>query len=149
MSDAIDLSRFIEAHRQHYPTALSEIKRGRKTTHWMWYIFPQIHGLGSSPTARHYAIRGLDEAKAFLHDPYLGGNLTEISQALLALDTNRPDEVFFWPDDMKLRSCMTLFARISAGDSVFHRVLDKYFGGRPDDRTLSILSEDLRRGDPE
>lgn len=106
----------------------------------MWYIFPQIYGLGDSSMARRYAIMSLDEARAFLSDPYLGGNLHEISAALLALETNDPGEVFDWPDDLKLRSCMTLFALAAGGDSVFQRVLDKYFGGAQDQKTLEILA---------
>lgn len=134
-----DLSRFIQAHKESYNTALREIRNGRKDTHWMWYIFPQIHGLGRSSLSEYYAIQSLDEARAFLQDPYLGGNLTEISHALLALDEDNPTAVFGWPDDVKLRSCMTLFASISEDGSVFHQVLDKYYGGRMDTRTLDIL----------
>ena len=139
MENAIDLSRFTEAHRQYYPTALREIRNGRKETCWMWFIFPQIQGLGMSSTARYYAIRDMDEATAFLRDPCLGKNLIEISRALLALDTSNPSAVFGWPDDMKLRSCMTLFACASEDGSVFHQVLDRFFAGRPDNRTLSLL----------
>ena len=139
MTKAFDLSRFAEAHRSTYPTALAEIRRGRKESHWMWYIFPQIRGLGRSSTARYYAIQSLDEARAFLDDPYLGGHLTEISEELLSLKTDDPSDVFEWPDDMKLRSCMTLFSLVSEEGSVFHRVLDKFFGGKPDRETLRIL----------
>lgn len=139
MNAAADLSRFTAAHRRSYQTALSEIRNGRKINHWMWFIFPQIQGLGSSPNARYYAIRDLDEAAAFLRDPYLGGNLVEISRALLELGERDPRAVFDPPDDMKLRSCMTLFSLLSEEDSVFHRVLDQYFEGKPDRRTLRIL----------
>lgn len=139
MEKTFDLSHFTEAHRQFYQIALREIRNGRKSSHWMWYIFPQIYGLGRSSTSQYYAIQSLEEAIAFLNDDYLGGNLLEICNALLALETNRPTEVFGKPDDMKLRSCMTLFALVSEDNSVFHKVLEKYFDGKPDHRTLSIL----------
>lgn len=105
----------------------------------MWYIFPQIHGLGSRPNAVRYAIRSIEEAAAFLQDPYLGNHLTEISLALLALTTNDPFEVFGYPDNLKLKSCMTLFALISEKNSVFQQVLQKYFNGTYDQKTLDIL----------
>lgn len=123
----------------YYQTALKEIQSGHKYSHWMWYIFPQIHGLGRSSTSQYYAIQSLDEARAFLEDPYLGKNLLEISQALLNLDTNNATEVFGRPDDMKIRSSMTLFSLVADADPVFQKVLDKYFGGRKDGRTLRIL----------
>ena len=107
----------------------------------MWYIFPQIHGLGVTPTSQYYAIRSRQEAKDFLADPYLGGNLIKIASALLDLDTNNASHVFGFPDDLKLRSSMTLFAQVSDFD-VFQKVLDKYFDGKPDDRTLSILEKE-------
>ncbi len=139
MNNAIDLSRFVNAHKQSYQTALEEIKNGYKYSHWMWYIFPQIHGLGRSSTSQYYAIQSLEEARAFLEDPYLGKNLLEISQALLNLDTNNATEVFGRPDDMKLRSSMTLFSLVADADPVFQKVLDKYFDGRKDGRTLRVL----------
>ena len=107
MARTYDLSRFETAHRKDYAKALREVKNGRKTSHWMWYIFPQIHGLGFSSTAQFYAIDSLEEAVAFLNDPYLGGNLIEISTALLALETNSATKVFGFPDDLKLKSSMT------------------------------------------
>ena len=139
MEAAFDLSRFTDAQRRAYPAALREIRSGRKRSHWMWYIFPQLRGLGRSATAEYYAIQSLEEAAAFLRDPYLGGNLREISGALLALAGDDPTAVFGWPDDLKLRSCMTLFAAVSPEDAVFQQVLDKYYGGSPDELTLSLL----------
>ena len=136
-----DLERFLEAQEYGYPAALRELRAGRKKSHWMWYIFPQIHGLGVTPTSQYYAIRSLQEAKDFLADPYLGGNLIKITSARLDLDTNNASHVFGFPDDLKLRSSMTLFAQVSDFD-VFQKVLDKYFDGKPDDRTLSILARD-------
>ena len=135
----MDLSRFTEAHRTDYHTALAEIKNGRKQTHWMWYIFPQIHGLGKSSTSEYYAIKSLEEAKAFLEDPYLGGNLVEICNVLLNLDENDPLKIFDKTDDKKLKSCMTLFAMADKKGDVFKRVLEKYYNGKMDKKTLMIL----------
>lgn len=134
-----DLSRFVSAHKHNYDTALSEIKNGRKRSHWMWYIFPQIEGLGYSDMAQFYAIHDMEEAKAFLAHPYLGQNLVEISQALLLLEENDPYCVMGYPDDLKLRSSMTLFAAAADEESVFGKVLDKYYNGEPDKTTLRIL----------
>lgn len=135
----MDLNRFVAAQQRDYPRALEKIKNGRKRTHWMWYIFPQIQGLGMSPTSQFYAIRDLDEAKAFLAHPYLGPNLREISRALLDLETGDAGKVFGWPDDMKLRSSMTLFTNAGKEEPVFPAVLNKFFGGEQDPRTLEIL----------
>lgn len=137
----MSLQRFEDAHRQDYETALAEIRRGRKTSHWMWYIFPQLKGLGYSPTAQYYGIENLAEAEAFLSHPVLGVHLVEISRALLALETDNADLVFGYPDNLKLRSSMTLFAQIREADPVFGQVLDKFFEGKPDQRTLELLKE--------
>ena len=137
--DHIDLSRFIEAHRQSYQRALTEIINGRKTSHWMWYIFPQMEGLGSSPLSQYYSIHSLDEAGAFFHDPYLGGNLLEICHVLLALKTNNAAEIFGRTDDTKLKSSMTLFSLVPNADPVFQDVLNKFYDGERDHRTLKIL----------
>ena len=134
-----DLSRFLEAQKNAYDTALREIKAGQKRSHWMWYIFPQIQGLGYSAMARHYAIRGLGEAREYLQHPVLGPRLIEISEALLALEESDPRRVMGSPDDLKLRSCMTLFQCAAPDQPVFGKVLDKFYGGRPDGRTLEIL----------
>ena len=133
-----DLNRFISAQERSYDAALREIKSGRKRTHWMWYIFPQIAGLGFSSTARFYAISSMQEAKDYYAHPVLGKRLVEISEALLALDTNDAGAVMGYPDDLKLRSSMTLFLAAS-GDAVFQKVLDKFYSGKPDSKTLSIL----------
>ena len=135
-----DLSRFLEAQKNSYDTALREIKAGRKRSHWMWYIFPQIRGLGYSAMAQHYAIRDLGEAREYLRHPVLGPRLIEISEALLALEESDPRRVMGSPDDLKLRSCMTLFQSAAPDQSVFGKVLDKFYGGSPDGRTLEILS---------
>lgn len=139
MERAIDLSRFLEAHRQSYQTALREIKNGRKCSHWMWYIFPQMKGLGHSSMSAYYGIRDLEEAKAYLADPILGAHLLEICHALLSLDTNDPQRVMGWPDDIKLKSSMTLFDAAAETTDVFQRVLDKYYHGEKDGCTLKLL----------
>ena len=142
-----DLSRFVDAHKRSYDRALAEIRNGYKASHGMWYIFPQIQGLGRSSSASYYAIRDLNEAMAFISHPYLGGNLREISEALLQLDSNDPVAVMGWPDDLKLRSCMTLFANACEDNEVFLKVLEKYYGGKPDGETLKILRSQAESGD--
>ena len=139
--DPHDLARFVEAQAGDYETALAEIRAGRKRSHWMWYIFPQIDGLGFSSMARRYAIRSLDEARAYLDHPVLGPRLVEITEAALAVEGRSAHEIFGSPDDMKLRSCATLFARAASEGSVFSRLLDKFFDGKPDVRTLERLGE--------
>ena len=137
-----DLQRFLKAQERDYKTALSEIKSGRKRSHWIWYIFPQIRGLGFSSTAQFYAIQDLGEAQAYMKDPVLRERLLEISSALLMLSSSDPTEVMGYPDDLKLRSSMTLFMAAAPEETVFQKVLDKYFGGKPDDRTLQILKQE-------
>lgn len=137
-----DLQRFKDAQKNDYEQALQEIKSGRKRSHWMWYIFPQIHGLGMTAISDYYSIRSLKEAQDYLRDPVLGPRLVEISKALLELDTSDPHAVFGSPDDLKLCSCMTLFEKADPKNPVFGKVLDKYYGGRRDQRTLKILAEE-------
>lgn len=136
-----DLSRFLEAHQTHYQCALSEIKNGKKTSHWVWYIFPQIKGLGNSSQSKYYAINDLDEAKAYLAEPILCKHLIEICEALLSLDTNNATEVMGKLDDIKLKSSMTLFDAATESLDVFQKVLDKYYDGKKDYRTLGILKK--------
>ena len=136
----MSLQRFIDAQKNEYAIALSEIKAGRKRSHWMWYIFPQIHGLGISSMAARYAISDLAEAEQYLGDPVLGPRLKEISAALLQLKSVDAHQIFGTPDDLKLRSSMTLFASVPSADGVFQEVLNRYFGGKPDERTLRILN---------
>ena len=138
MSDQYDLQRFVDAQDRGgtYDRALQELRDGRKTSHWMWFVFPQIAGLGSSPMAQRYAISSLDEARAYLAHPVLGDRLREAARALTGLDTRSPDEVLGGIDAMKLRSSMTLFARAAPDEPVFARVLERYFGGEPDPETL-------------
>ncbi len=139
--DQFDLNRFVQAQEEIYPRALAEIKRGQKRSHWMWFIFPQIDGLGYSSTAKFYAIKSSDEAKAYLNHPLLGKRLVECAELLLKIMGKSAADIFGYPDDLKLRSSMTLFARVSPADSVFSRVLEQYFGGEPDQRTLELLQQ--------
>lgn len=135
-----DLERFVSAQAPVYATALGELRSGRKRTHWIWFIFPQIAGLGRSSTSMHYAIRSLDEARAYLGHPVLGPRLIECAQALLAVQGRSAAEIFAYPDDLKLCSSMTLFEKAAQPGSVFGRVLDRYFEGRRDDLTLRLLT---------
>ena len=139
--DPHNLSRFTSAQEATYETALAELRNGRKQTHWMWFIFPQVEGLGSSSTSRHYAIKSADEAREYLDHPVLGARLLECAQALLAIEGRSASQIFGFPDDLKLKSSMTLFAHIAGSASVFARVLDKYFAGGRDEKTLEILSK--------
>lgn len=132
------LDRFLVAQEHSYDTALREIRAGRKRSHWMWYIFPQIAGLGMSYTAQLYSIQDISEARDYIAHPVLGARLIEISRALLTLDSSDATAVMGYPDDLKLCSCMTLFKQVS-DDPVFGAVLDKFYGGRADTRTLTIL----------
>lgn len=132
------LDRFLVAQEHSYDTALREIRAGRKRSHWMWYIFPQIAGLGMSYTAQLYSIQDISEARDYIAHPVLGARLIEISRALLTLDSSDATAVMGYPDDLKLCSCMTLFKQVS-DDPVFGAVLDKFYGGRADARTLAIL----------
>lgn len=135
-----NLDRFIEAHNEDYARALKEVSNGRKLTHWMWYIFPQIIGLGMSETARYYEIKSLEEARAYLNNELLKSHLIEISNALLELCTDNPVEVFGDVDSLKLKSSMTLFSYIS-DDEIFNKVIDKYFNGNKDLTTIRICEE--------
>ena len=137
--DPHDLSRFLEAQEHTYDEALAEIRDGHKRSHWMWFIFPQLAGLGLSPTAARYGIRSLAEARAYLRHPTLGPRLVEIANAVLSLPSRSAAEIFGSPDDLKLRSCATLFAMVSDPGSVFHRLLDQYFDGEPDPKTQELL----------
>ncbi len=143
-TDPFQLERFLTAQAEDYARALNEIKSGRKRSHWMWYIFPQLAGLGSSPTSQRYAIGSLAEARAYLGHPILGRRLGEIAQAALDVEGRTAFEIFGSPDDLKLRSCATLFATVVPGDSVFQRLLDRYFGGEPDPRTVRSITEENR-----
>lgn len=133
------LERFKKAQEDTYDTALREIKSGRKTGHWMWYIFPQIAGLGMTETSRYYAIKDIKEASDFLMDQQLGFRLSQICEALLQLDNSDAQDILGRPDDLKLRSSMTLFDAVPATFPVFAQVLDKFYNGERDARTLQLL----------
>lgn len=136
-----DLQRFIDAQEADFTTALAEIKNGRKRSHWMWYIFPQLRGLGSSDNAMYYGIQNIDEAEAYINHPVLGQRLMEICLALLQLKSDNANEIFGSPDDLKLRSSMTLFASLPDAYPIFQSVLEKFFNGEPDDKTLRLIGE--------
>lgn len=140
MAEVYDLSRYLKAQAQDFDVALKEVKEGYKRSHWMWYVFPQIIGLGQSRTSIYYSIKNLDEAKAYMADPVLGKNMNDICMALISLETSDPSYVFGSPDDMKLKSCMTLFREACPENDLFQLVLDKFFGGDADRRTIEIIS---------
>ena len=135
------LKRFIDAQERDYDTAYSEIENGKKVGHWMWYIFPQIKGLGSSFMSIHYAIESLDEAKAYWNNDYLRNNLLTITEALLKNDDSAI-EIFGYTDSMKLKSCMTLF-EVATKEAIFSKVLDKFFDGKEDESTTKIVADCL------
>jgi len=134
-----NLERFVDAQKNSYSAALHEISAGSKRSHWIWYIFPQLKGLGRSSNAERYGLLDIDEANAYLQHPILGPRLIEISRALLELKTSDPSLVMGYPDDIKLKSSMTLFAAVPGADPVFEKVLKKYYSGSLDARTLQLL----------
>jgi uncharacterized protein (DUF1810 family) len=137
--DPFDLRRFTGAQESTYLDALNELKRGRKESHWIWFIFPQIDGLGYSPTSKHYAIKSLEEVRQYLAHPVLGARLKECCEAVLALPPQSISDIFGPPDDLKFRSSMTLFAVAAGRDSIFTKLLEKFLAGQPDEKTLEIL----------
>jgi len=139
--DKFDLARFVSAQSHSYEQALKEVSNGKKQSHWMWYIFPQIRGLGRSSTSQRYGIASANEAHAYLEHELLGPRLIAICEATLSIEGRSATDIFGRPDDMKLRSCVTLFAFVSDTNSIFHRVLDKYFDGKSDKRTERLLEE--------
>ena len=140
--DPHDLTRFLRAQDTGYEQALSELRAGLKQSHWMWWIFPQFHGLGASPTSKYYSIKSVTEAKAYLAHPVLGPRLVECTEAVLQVEGRSATEILGSPDDLKLRSCATLFACVSSEGSVFERVLDKYYQRERDESTLRLLDID-------
>jgi len=141
---SFNLDRFVEAQSECYPRALEELRRGRKESHWMWFIFPQVLGLGHSATSRHFAIRSLGEARAFLHHPVLGPRLLECCRALLLHTGRTAHEIMGSPDDLKLRSSMTLFSLVPESEPEFRDVLRRFFDGRMDERTPDLLGLSTR-----
>ena len=138
--DRHDLNRFVQAQEHDYERALSEVKNGRKRSHWMWYIFPQFDGLGFSAMSKRYAIKSIAEAKAYLSHPILGPRLIECAEAALRVEGRTAHEIFGSPDDMKLKSCATLFAYVSPEGSVFEQLIDKFFNSDRDQKTLDLLA---------
>ena len=138
-SDPYNLDRFVTAQVRVFENVLSELRAGRKMSHWMWFIFPQIRGLGRSPTAIEYAISGLDEAQAYLQHPVLGPRLKQCTRLVLEVEGRSVEEIFGSPDDMKFRSCMTLFAKAAPEVDIFTKALAKYFNGAPDSLTIDRL----------
>ncbi|HUS02544.1 MAG TPA: DUF1810 domain-containing protein [Chitinophagaceae bacterium] len=136
----ITLNRFIEAQQSIYPRVLKELRNAKKTTHWMWFIFPQIEGLGHSSTAKYYSIKSIEEGKEYIAHPILGKRLLECSNIILNIDGKSASAIFGYPDDLKLRSSMTLFNYIVPQLKVFAEVLKKYFGGDQDERTIELLN---------
>ena len=139
MDDKFDLQRFVDAQAPVFETALGELRAGRKRTHWMWFIFPQVAGLGESAMAQRYALAGVAEARAYLDHPVLGPRLMACVAVLNAIDRRSAHEIFGSPDDLKFRSSLTLFLRAAPGDPTLQRALDAYFYGQPDPRTLAIV----------
>ena len=139
-SDPFVLNRFVQAQAHNFDVALAEIRGGRKLSHWMLYIFPQFTGLGYSAMSQRYAIRSSAEARAYLNHPILGSRLLRCCETLLAIEGRSAYEIFGSPDDLKLKSCATLFASVSSEGSVFERLLDRYFQGERDNKTLELLN---------
>ncbi len=139
LSDTHNLVRFTEAQDSVYSTVLSELQQGKKTTHWMWFIFPQLAGLGRSPTAEFYAIKSLEEAGQYCQHPLLGARIRECSTTVLCIKGRTIENVFGFPDYLKLKSCMTLFSSLPDPDPIFAAVLDRFFHGERDSRTLELL----------
>jgi uncharacterized protein (DUF1810 family) len=138
-SDPYNLKRFLDAQATTYDRALAELKAGQKRSHWIWYIFPQYRGLGFSAMSQKYAIQSLDEASAYLAHPILGDRLLECTTTVLGITGRSAYEIFGSPDDLKLRSCATLFAVVSPADSLFVQLLDRFYSGQRDTKTLHLL----------
>ena len=136
-----DLDRFVEAQEGMYEIALREIRAGKKHSHWMWFVFPQLKGLGKTGMSNLYGIDGVEEAMAYLAHPVLGARLREITEALLQQEQGSAEEIFGFPDVLKLRSCMTLFREAAEERALFQQVLDRFYQGKPDGRTLSMLGK--------
>jgi len=143
MTNSYNLHRFLDAQERVYDRVLSELLAGRKSTHWIWFIFPQIAGLGHSAMAQQFAIGSLDEAKAYLQHPVLGPRLRACTQLVLDVKGRRAEEIFGYPDNLKFRSCMTLFLAAATDNRLFKDTLHKYFDGKPDQLTLNLLPQDL------
>ncbi len=140
-NDQFELTRFISAQEMVYSRVISELRNGRKRTHWMWFIFPQIDGLGNSSTTKRYAIKSIKEAEQYLNHPILGKRLKECAEAILAIEGRSISEIFGYPDDLKLKSSVTLFSSLADSHPIFSSIIDKYFNGEQDIRTIKILEK--------
>jgi uncharacterized protein (DUF1810 family) len=141
MSDTYNLHRFLDAQAPTYDSVLAELRAGRKSSHWIWFIFPQIAGIGHSGMAQKFAIGSLDEAKTYLQHPILGPRLRACAQLVLDVNGRNAEEIFSYPDNLKFRSCMTLFLTAATDNTLFNNALLKYFDGKPDQSTLDILAQ--------
>jgi uncharacterized protein (DUF1810 family) len=139
--DPFNLGRFITAQESVMQDVLAELRAGRKASHWMWFVFPQVQGLGSSSTAQHYAIATREEGRAYVEHPLLGSRLKECTQLVLNIEGRSAQQIFGYPDDLKFSSCMTLFADVAPEEPLFRAALHKYFAGEPESRTLALLGE--------
>ena len=140
-ADQFDLQRFADAQDRVYDAVVGELRSGQKRSHWIWFVFPQLRGLGRSPTAAHYGIASLDEARAYLAHDVLGPRLAECTRLVLAIDGRSVEDIFGWPDNLKVRSSMTLFAHATDDNADFRGVLDKFYGGEEDPATVERLSQ--------
>ena len=141
MDDPFHLARFIDAQRNDYSQAVAELRAGRKRSHWIWFIFPQLKGLGRSPTSEHFGVASLDEARAYLAHPILGPRLEECTRLVNQIEGSSIDQIFGFPDNLKFRSSMTLFSHAAPNNAIFSAALDKYFAGEPDPRTIELLQQ--------
>ena len=139
MGETFDLQRFVEAQERVYADVLLELKRGIKAGHWIWYVFPQIKDIGSSAMSLRYSISSIDEARAYCEHPVLGPRLVECTELVMAVEGRTIEDIFGYPDFLKFRSCMTLFAKACDGESIYQRALDRYFEGVPDPLTIDVL----------
>jgi uncharacterized protein (DUF1810 family) len=139
-ADRYDLRRFLDAQDRVYDTVIGELRNGAKRSHWIWFVFPQLRGLGHSATAVRYGIASLEEARAYLAHDILGPRLRECARLVAAIDGRSADDIFGWPDNLKVRSSMTLFARATDDNADFHAVLDKFYGGEQDPVTVELLT---------
>ena len=141
MDDLFNLERFVEAQRAEYPQVLVELRAGRKRSHWIWFIFPQLKGLGRSPASEHYGVASLDEARAYLSHPVLGPRLEECTRLVNQIEGSTVDQIFGFPDNLKFRSSMTLFSRAAPDNPIYVAALDKCFAGEADPRTIELLQQ--------
>jgi len=142
MNDVYDLQRFVDAQERVYDSVLEELRRGQKTSHWMWFVFPQIAGLGTSTTAKAYAMSSCKEARAYWEHPILGPHLGECTRLIVGLEGRSAEQIFHYPDNLKFRSCMTLFDRCVTNNTIFREALSKYFAGESDQLTVNILDRE-------